>query len=222
MRTFFMLLSILTLVLMPHGAMAADALYRMLHADEVESFKADQDAVIVGQLINKNNNQFKVKVLKVISGSVKTDVISLLEFEYSFGEVNKKPQVQDFCVASIKKVGTYYQKAWGIFQASSGDYRTLEVLTSKAKADAAAIQWYVNSDGTEKDFFFEENSVFVRKPNGESIQIYPKQVETIAQASLVQEASEKIVSSDNKGVLIILPICLIIFVFFKRLKRSKK
>lgn len=44
---------------------AADALYRMLHADQVESFQKAQDALIVGQLVQKQKSYFKVKVLRV-------------------------------------------------------------------------------------------------------------------------------------------------------------
>jgi hypothetical protein len=47
-------LGIAVLLLASGQAYAADALYRMLHADEVESFKKDQDTLLVGQLINKD------------------------------------------------------------------------------------------------------------------------------------------------------------------------
>ena len=55
------------LLLLPQQAIAADALYRMLHADEVEDFKADQDVIIVGQLISQSGDYFTVEVNKVIS-----------------------------------------------------------------------------------------------------------------------------------------------------------
>ena len=66
---------ILLLLVSPVVTFAADPLYRMLYADEVESFKQDQDAMIVGQLTGKQGDQFNVKVLKVLSGKVSSDMI---------------------------------------------------------------------------------------------------------------------------------------------------
>ena len=60
----------LILLCLPQNAMAADVLYRMLHADEVADFQADQDALIVGQLIGQKDSHFTVAVNKVLSGSV--------------------------------------------------------------------------------------------------------------------------------------------------------
>ena len=71
----FSLFLVLILVGFPREVFAADALYRMLHADEVESFREDQDAMIVGQLIGEKDNAFEVKVLKVLSGKVNSDRI---------------------------------------------------------------------------------------------------------------------------------------------------
>lgn len=44
---------------------------------------------------------------------------------------------------------------------------------SGLNGDLAAIQWYVNSDGKESDFYFNSGTVYVRRPSGESLQIYP-------------------------------------------------
>ncbi|PKM82905.1 MAG: hypothetical protein CVU89_01860 [Firmicutes bacterium HGW-Firmicutes-14] len=66
----------LSVLLISSGVVfAADALYRMLHADEVESFKKDQDAIIVGWLVEKKDDKFTVEVLKVVSGKVESNSI---------------------------------------------------------------------------------------------------------------------------------------------------
>lgn len=105
------------LLLLPQQAIAADALYRMLHADEVEDFKADQDVIIVGQLISQSGDYFTVEVNKVISGSVDSDKILLCsDFQYGWGDTSEEamiPKVNDYCVMSLKKYGSYYKKAWG-------------------------------------------------------------------------------------------------------------
>lgn len=50
-RLIIALCIVLSLLTLPQSAYAADALYRMLHADELERFRQDQDTLLVGQII---------------------------------------------------------------------------------------------------------------------------------------------------------------------------
>ena len=157
--------------------MGADALYRMLHADEVESFKKDQDAIIVGRFAQKIDDKFKVEVIKVISGTIASKQILVSE-DFYYGWSEQLPQTSDYAVMSLKRYGRYYEKAWGIFKADGGNFKTLKLSQVNAKspglsADLACIQWYINSGGNEKDFSFENSNAYVRRPNGQVIQIYP-------------------------------------------------
>ena len=177
MKKFIVILCAVATILLtvPAAAFAADALYRMLHGD-VESFKQDQDAFIVGQLIDKQGGKFTVKGLKVLSGKVNADSI-LVSDDFTYGWDIATPKLNDFCVLSLKKTGDYYKKAWGIFKATSGDYNTLTLEPLNAPTpgllgDLACIQWYVNSGGTENDFYFNSSTAYVRRPNG-PVQLYP-------------------------------------------------
>ena len=180
MKKIIIAVCLLFLLISSEIAFAADALYRMLHADEIQSFKKDQDAMIVGQLIDKQRDKFTVKVLKVISGKVKSDTILVPDdFNYGWGQTELTPAVNDFCVMSLKRSGNYYKKAWGIFKADSGDYKTLKLTTKNVPSsglmgDFACIEWYVNSGGAENDFFFNSGTAYAIRPNGQSTQIYPK------------------------------------------------
>ena len=163
------------------ACLAADVLYRMLHADEVESFRKDQDAIIVGRLVDNKYEFFTVKVLKVVSGKMRGSEIKVLsDFQYGYGDTGMKPVVDDFCVMSLKKTSGFYKRAWGIFKADSGDYRTLRLVWGETEkgpctADIACIEWYVNSGGTENDFSFHSGTAFVKRPNGEVVQVYPRE-----------------------------------------------
>jgi len=178
-KNYVLVLGIAFLLLFsPSNTFAADALYRMLHADEVEQFKEDQDAMIVGQLISNQGRNFKVMVIKVLSGEVSSDDI-LVADDFTYGWAEKRPSVNDFCVFSLKKTGRVYKKAWGIFEATSGDYKTLILTSLNAPpksgllGDLAAIQWYVNSGGTEKEFSFANSTAYVKRSSGQVVQIYP-------------------------------------------------
>ncbi len=159
---------------------AADAFYRMLHAEEVESFRQDQDALIVGRLSGTDGGFFEVEVLRVISGEVVGDSI-LVEggFSYYWSDAySREPKVGDFCVFSLKRIGNFYKNAWGTFKADSGDYKSLRLFSNASASDTtselACIEWYVNSDGKENDFYFSEDGAYVRRPDGQEIKIYPK------------------------------------------------
>lgn len=178
-RFLIVLCVVLSLLTLPQAAYAADALYRMLHADEVEQFKQDQDAMLVGQIIDKQRDKFKVKVLKLLSGKVSSDTI-YVSADFTYGWDKTDPQVNDYGVFSLKKTGSYYKRAWGIFKATTGDYTTLQLeqLNAPSSApgllgDLAAIQWYVNTSGKETDFFFENSTTYVRRPNGQEVQLHP-------------------------------------------------
>lgn len=207
-------------------AFAADALFRMLHADEVESFREDQDAFIVGQLADKKDGKFKVDVLKVVSGKVGSDSILVSDdFHYGWGETG--PAINDYCVMSLKRAGNFYKKAWGIFKADGGDYRTLKLMPVNSKspglsADLACIEWYVNSGGTEKEFSFKEGNAFIKRPNGEVIQIYPKAASpktTITATNLDTENMQPGFSLRPILIGVAAIIVILGMLFFKRLRK---
>ncbi len=213
-RLFIGLIIIITVVLNSTSIFAADALYRMLHGDEYDNFRKDQDAFIVGQLLGKEDNKFSVKVLKVLNGKMKSDTFKISDdFVYSNFEKDLKPAIDDYCVMSIKKTGDYYKEAWGIYKASNGDYKTLKLIWKDTKypntnvefansyaGDIAAVEWYVNSGGKESDFYFESGKAFVRKTNGESQQIYPgKEIDSEEKTTVVNNSvKEKVPDIDTK------------------------
>lgn len=194
-RKLIPLFCIITILLIsPQMVLGADALYRMLHADEVESFKQDQDAFIVGELTGKQEGSYNVKVLKVISGKVSSNTIQVAD-DFTYGWNKELPAVSDFAVFSLKKQSeNLYKKAWGIFKADSGNYNTLKLKPTNAPsqgllADLACIQWYVNSGGKENDFSFQESTAYVRHSNGQVEQIFPVSTEV-----------NKVISTSSNGI----------------------
>lgn len=187
-RTLKVIITVCIIILLSMEAYAADALYRMLHADEVESFKVDQTAFIVGQILDKPEDKYTVKVIKVISGTLKEERILVPDgFKYGYGlRPELLPAVNDYCILSLKRKGSVYKIAWGAFKADSGDYKTLNIITDESHAspglmaDMACIEWYVNTEGKENDFSFMGDrkggaAAYVKRVNRERLQIYPKE-----------------------------------------------
>jgi hypothetical protein len=78
----------------------------------------------------------------------------------------------------LDRDGEKYLIAYGIYQVSSLDIQTLQVLDGPLwRGDLAALQWYINSGGLENDFYFVDSTAYVRNSDGTSTQIYPKENE---------------------------------------------
>lgn len=78
---FFLMISLL-----PYSnvVLAADPLYRMLHADEVKAFQEDQDALVIAQLKQEQGNKFVAHVIKTITGEVNSEIILVDMFTYTY------------------------------------------------------------------------------------------------------------------------------------------
>lgn len=153
---------------------SADALWRLMHED--------QDALIIGKIIDENNQKYTFEVLQLISGKTKGNKIELktrVDRKIDEEFLNTKPKKGNFYILSLEKNMYTYQIKWGAYKTDSGDFATLKLetkgLSDRAKSDFAAIQWYVNSGGTDKDFAFSQDGVYLKKENGESELIYKPQ-----------------------------------------------
>lgn len=160
MRKILIVLSIVILLTTP--VYGADALTRMLYADEVESFSEDQDAIILFQVLSIDDQVIEVDVIQVISGEVIDEKINISNQEIRI--VGMLPDSNlytgDFCVMSIKNHGDYYIQAWAALKADSGDYKTLRFYYSSHFEDIDVLQYYVNSGGVVKDYNFEDGRVY--------------------------------------------------------------
>lgn len=175
MKKIIVILVITILIFTAGSASAADPLYRMVNP---EYFPGDQDAMIVGQIVSLDQNNFRISVLKVLNGSMSSDSILVEKnFTYlSFSEAHAVSQVGDFCIMAIKKDDDIYKVIYPdrVVKANSGDYATLKCLYEDVyygATDVPAIQWYANTDGAENGFGFGSGRAYVTRPNGEILDI---------------------------------------------------
>ena len=59
----------------------------------------------------------------------------------------------------------------------------------------AALEWYINSGGTENDFYFINTTAYVRNADGTSTQIYPQGNEIGQDLSAPEQTGEHINST---------------------------
>lgn len=164
----WMVMVIILFILIPSKAYGGDSLYRMLYADEVASLGEDQDAVVLFEVVSVGDHTFKAKVLHVVTGEVVGETITVSKENIEFLGMLPDPDLKtgDYCVMSVKRYGDLYKKVHGALKADSGDYRSLKFYYSSHFSDIDALQYFVNSGGVEKDFYFDGSQVFVRLKDG--------------------------------------------------------
>jgi|GEM_PF-2803591 len=200
------LLTSVFIILISTIVFAGDVLYRLTHDD--------QDVLIVGQVVDVNEN-IKVEVYYVISGQLELKIIDVDRFTYSHSD--KEVKVGDKCLLSLDRSLNGYEIKWGGYQVDSTDYSRLSLISENSvlATDYLAIEYYVNSGGIEKDFYFEGNQAFARLPNGDAVQlsldkkIYPSLVKEL---DLVGDKSQ----TSKSTYLILIFGLLVIFVFMMR------
>ena len=73
---------------------------------------------------------------------------------------------------------------------------TLEIIEGTLPPwDSAAFQWYINSEGTETNFYFIGTSAYVRRPDGTSTQLYPPTDEPVE----VKPSSDLVERTNNEA-----------------------
>ncbi len=141
---------------------AADALYRMLHGE--------QDVIVLGEFTGERDDYLEMRVIRTFQGGTSKDSILVKNgFIYDgFTEETGIPYLGDYAVLSLNQMEEEgYGRAWFMARADSGHTRALSIYYDpdvfQNPTDLAAIQYYVNSNGRHKDFYFEEGSVFAKR-----------------------------------------------------------
>lgn len=147
-------------------ALAADLLWRLTHGD--------QDSLVIGEVKKVAGEIIELKVAHVISGRPTKGLINVEVKEEDLQRIGQEIKDGDKLVLSLNLKGGRYSIKWGIYKVSSLDYKSLKILApNQWPGDMAALQWYINSNGKDNDFYFKEGAVFVRDNSGGSRQIYP-------------------------------------------------
>lgn len=175
------------------GSYAADQLHRVTHND--------QDALVLGQIISQKGNDYVVDVIHLLSGELDRETIKISsDFVYQY--LFEEPQIDDFCILSLDKGAIKHKIKWGAYKADSGDYRSLKFVKTNIEqgqqADLAALEYYVNNNGEEVEFSFEENKAYVTEKSGDRKLIYPVSKDSSSNADRTVSTEKTSVATDEK------------------------
>jgi hypothetical protein len=160
-KIILMILLVLISLTIATPLIAADILHRLTHND--------QYALVLGKVINVSQSFSKISVTRIISGHRVPARIVL--------KSNGTEQLQsgEKLLLSLERANEGYKIRWGLFRVSGLDPKQLKIIQSTwPKGDLAALEHYIHTNGTERDFFFVFNSAFVRYTDGTFTQIYPE------------------------------------------------
>ena len=124
-----------------------------------------QDTLILGEIMSAADEALDIKIIFVfpqnqvqplkdgdkINVSSITKAINLTKEEVKTITVGKKYPM------SLNKNDNFYVPAWGIYEITGTSYSDAKIVDNKS-IDDKALQIFINSGGTEKDFAFDYSS----------------------------------------------------------------
>jgi hypothetical protein len=128
----------------------------------------------LGSVVSISDTTVRFEVETIISGKTLPSVISVEIPDECMGMEAPNLAPGNYAVLSLNKEAAPYTIAWGIFKVSSLDMATLGIIEGTLPLpDQMAFQWYLNSEGTERDFYFVGTDAYVRHSDGTSTRLYP-------------------------------------------------
>jgi hypothetical protein len=140
---------------------AADAIYRLLHGE--------QDVIVLGQFTSQEDGLLEMRVIRTFLGNVSGDAIHVQDdfIYFGFTEESGRPNTGDYAVLSLNRSGELYHQAWHMARADSGHMRALTLYFDPAAGpgppDLKALQYFVNTNGRQTEFYFDGEQVFARR-----------------------------------------------------------
>ncbi|WBW99668.1 hypothetical protein [Oceanirhabdus sp. W0125-5] len=134
----------------------------------------NQEVLVLGEIVEINNEIVTLEVSHKLQGEC-NDTIKIRSFD-KFWITSYEPNVGDYCLISLDTKNSIYIIKQGVYKTDTDDYSTLKTIKrsdGKFEDVLTTIDWFVNSNGKYKEFYFESSKVYLKKENGEEIQVYP-------------------------------------------------
>lgn len=160
-RTMIFFIGMILLMGRMQPVFAADAIHRLLHGE--------QDVIVLGQFTSQEDGLLEMRVIRTFLGNVSGDAIHVQDdfIYFGFTEESGRPNTGDYAVLSLNRSGELYHQAWHMARADSGHMRALTLYFDPAAgtgpSDLKALQYFVNTNGRQTDFYFDGDQVFARR-----------------------------------------------------------
>ncbi|MDD4352428.1 MAG: hypothetical protein PHU71_05670 [Candidatus Gracilibacteria bacterium] len=140
----------------------------------------NQDTLILGEVLLEAEDSLEIKIIFVfpqnkvrflqesdkITVKEIRDTVNLTEIDAKTISTGKK------YLMSLNKNDNFYVPAWGIYEITGTDYLNAKLVKNES-IDDEALQIFINSGGTESDFFFDYTDptpVLIRRSEKQTIQ----------------------------------------------------
>lgn len=125
-----------------------------------------QDTLILGEVTSIENDNLNIKITFIFpQNQVKSlkegktiivndllNAINLTKNEIGFTVIGKK------YLMSLNENGDFYIPAWGIYEITSSNYSDAKLVKNES-IDDEALEIFINSGGTERDFAFDYSGI---------------------------------------------------------------
>lgn len=142
-----------------------------------------QDTLILGEVTSIVDDEKDIKIIFLfpqnqISSLHEGDIITVKSFNKSASLSDEEDQTASEgkkYLMSLNQNDNFYVPAWGIYEVAGANYSDAQLVENNT-ADKAALQIFINSAGTERNFYFDGDKAYLKTDNdNEDIQIYPKE-----------------------------------------------
>ena len=228
------------IIIVTKNVFAADILYLLTHNAH--------EALIIGEITEMDESFINIKVKNQITSSEDLEECNKVkqikvskniriknpkEYNLFYRSTNKDDYITkgDYVLASIgREDGEEFEVVNGIYHVDTLDYKTLNVLSKKDdysnRADAVAIKIFVNSNGRQSDFAFNQsrlycNNKLVYDASKDLTFINPNSNENGILKENLDLVTNKFVNLKLIAIIIFLVSLIVIFLIIMRVKKIK-
>lgn len=142
-----------------------------------------QDTLILGEVISSAEDSQDIKIIFIfpqnqVSSLKEGDTIAVKNLANAINLTDEEAKTisdDKKYLMSLNQNDNFYVPAWGVYEVIGTTYSDAQLVENKT-GDEAALQIFINSGGTERDFYFIGDKAYLKSDDKQKdIQIYPKE-----------------------------------------------
>ena len=138
-------------------------------------------------------------------------VLKIKKFRYSYCSEHaddfNSPKIGDNIFATVKKTGDVYEVTNAAYKTDTVDERTLNfyapsvIKGEQCMDDIVALAYFVRSNGLEREYEFDNGSVYVVRGDDSRTKVYPADIKTPLPVRFVDDAGKVVDVAKQQDVI---------------------